>query len=124
MTERGIINTHDQLRAAGGGVAITVAYGSGRDHYVSGWHVYRLGADGKQIPTDPGAPFYQHGCKWFGLLLRKGSFHERKRHAAAEAQAWVKEQGWYAGEWKRNAMGDFVPADTQKRFPIRRREKT
>jgi hypothetical protein len=125
-TERDLINTHDQLRAAGGGVAITVAYSSGRETYVSGWHVYRLGPDGKQIVTEAKGHFWDHGCKWFSLGMgRPGeSFHEKKRRALAEAQAWVREQGWYDGEWKRNAVGDVVPADIQKRFPIPRRKKT
>lgn len=121
---RAIINTHDQLSAAGGGVAIMVSYGGIRDRYVDGWIVYRLSGSGKAIATNPKAAWYHDGHKWFsmGMLSAGGSFHERRRKALESAVAWVKEQGWYDGEWKRNGMGDFVPVAVQKQFPIRRRK--
>jgi hypothetical protein len=117
---RGIINTYDQMIASGCGVAIVVSWGGIRDRYVDGWLVLRRDKQGREVPTDPKAPWYHHGHKWFGMRSN-GSFAERRHEAFLRAAAWVAEQGWYSGEWKRNALGDFVPADVQKRFPIKRR---
>lgn len=116
------INTHDQLRKAGGGIAITVATGGIRQTYVNGWYVYRLGPDLRPIPTNPDAPWYDHGKKWFGNSSAEGkTFHERQRNALETAKRWVAEQGWYDGEWVGNRDRCYVPKDINKRFPIRRR---
>lgn len=117
-----MINTHDQLVAAGGGVALCPNHVGIRTTRIYGWHVYRVDAAGVKIVTDPKAAWYDYGRKVF-YPPADLPFHERQRAALAEAQAWVKKQGWYAGEWSRNRMGDFVPADVQKRFPIQKREK-
>jgi hypothetical protein len=118
-----LINTFDQLKAAGGGVALVVSMGGSRDTYVDGWLVLRLNARGESLVTDKDAAWYHHKRKHFSMPLgRDVPFAERRRLAFEEARAWVAEQGWYTGEWKRNAIGDFVPADVQKRFPIKRRK--
>jgi hypothetical protein len=119
---RRIINTYDQMKAAGGdGVAICVAHSGGRGSFVSGWHVVRF-VRGKTVATDPDAAYYHDKQKWFSLVGSSGrdGFVAARAAALAQAQAWVKAQGWYDGEWKRNAMGDFVPADVQRQFPIKR----
>lgn len=115
------VNTHDQLKRAGGGVAITVARGGARSDYVSGWYVYRIDADGKQIPTNPDAPWYDYGRKWFSNTGAQGSsFSERQRNALEQAKKWVAAQGWYDGEWAGNRDRCYVPKDINRRFPIRR----
>lgn len=117
---REIINTHDQLRAAGGGVAILPSYTGTRTQYFYGWAVYRLNAEGKQITTDPKAHWSDYGKKVFSTLGAKGvSSAERSRNALAAAKQWIAEQGWYDGEWTRNRVRDYVPRDINKRFPIR-----
>lgn len=116
------VNTHEQLKLAGGGVAITVAKGGARSDFVSGWHVYRVGADGQKIPTYPDGPWYHHGLKWFCVQRGNGrSFHEGLRLALEEAKKWVAEQGWYDGEWVGNRQRNYVPKEINKRFPIRKR---
>lgn len=104
-----IINTYDQLKAAGGGVAITKAF--------SGWHIYRINAAGERLVTDPKAAWYDYGMKSFVAIES-----DRGQAALARAKAWVKEQGLYDGEWKRNRFGDYIPADIAKRFPLPRRD--
>jgi len=115
---REVLNTHQQLTLAGGGVAITLAYNGVRDQSVYGWAIYRVDAKGKQIVTNPDAAWYEYGEKVF--RGKGASFHERQRDALEAAKKWVAEQGWYDGEWKRNRMRDYVPAGVDKRFPIRR----
>jgi hypothetical protein len=117
------VNTHEQLKFAGGGVAIVVTRGGARTDYVNGYGVYRLDAGGKVIPTRPGAPWYDYGKKVFLSSMLNGNFHERQRAALAKAQQWVAAQGWYDGEWARNRSGDYVPAEINKRFPLRVRKR-
>lgn len=114
-----IINTHEQLFRAGGGVAICIFRGGARTDYVSGYTVYRVGADGREVKTDPGAPWYQYGRKWFAP--GDGKFHERQRAAFEAAKKWVAGQGWYSGEWARNRSKAYVPVEINKRFPIRKK---
>lgn len=118
---REIRNTHDQLMAAGGGVAIMPAYTGTRTMYRNGWVVYRLAANGKQIVTDPKAHWADYGKKWFSESLQPNRATVKEARAAAleTAKKWIAEQGWYDGEWKRNRQRDYVPADINKRFPIR-----
>jgi hypothetical protein len=115
MSEREIINTHDQLVAAGGGVAlIYLASTAGqRGGMGARFHVYRIGADGRQRVTDPNAHWSDSHCKTFHVFVKS------REEQLAAAQAWVAEQGWYTGLWARNRMGDYVPADIHKRFPLR-----
>lgn len=121
MTEHGIINTYDQLRAAGGGVAISPSYTGARTEYFYGWAVWRVGADGRQIVTDPKAHWADYGKKVFSTTQAGGTTPaERSRNALAAAKKWVAERGWYDGEWMRNRMRDYLPKDINKRFPIKR----
>lgn len=112
---RGIINTHDQLVAAGGGVAITRATSGGRDSFFAGWHVYRI-VNGRAVKTDPDSAWYDGGMKSFVAIER-----DRGKAALARAIAWVAAQGWYKGDWKRNRQQDYVPAPIQRDFPIPKR---
>ena len=114
-----IINTHDQIVAAGGGVAILTAYAPGISRRASGWSVYRVNADGKAIVTDSNAPFYAHGRKEFYYHNK-----ETKEAALEEAKAWILKKYGEAGPWKRNAMRDYVPERIAKQFPLRKRPKT
>lgn len=119
--ERDIINTHDQLRAAGGGVAIVPNYTGTRTQYFYGWAVYRVNEHGQQIATNPKAPWYDYGKQVFGAMGAGGKTPaERSRNALAAAKAWVAERGWYDGEWARNRARDYVPKDINARFPIRK----
>ena len=118
---RDIINTYDQLRAAGGGVAIVPAYTGGRTQYFCGWAIYRLSIAGKQLITDPSAHWQHYGKKVFSTLGAAGTTpSERRRNALETAKRWVAEQGWYDGEWARNRMRDYVPKAINKQFPLSR----
>jgi hypothetical protein len=121
---RRIYNTHGQLSAAGGGIAIVKSYGGIRDKFVDGWEIVHTGADRRPIPTDPKAPWYRHGAKWFSSFSHDGTFHDRQRAALAEAQAWVADTYGERGPWARNAQGDFVPARIQKAHPIKRQRQS
>lgn len=116
--EQIVYNTHHQLAYSGGGVAITQYWGGIREKYRHGWTVYRINAQGKEVITDQNASWYHYGRKWFAPP--NGKFHEREKAALADAIKWVAEQGWYTGEWAKNRQGDYVPAEVQKKFPIRR----
>jgi len=118
MTEA--INTHEQLKLSGGGVAIVLSYGGIRTQYVDGWSIYRVDSNGKQISTDTMAPWYCHGKKWISSTNLSGTFAERQRAALELAKKWVAEQGWYDGEWSRNRLRDYVPTAVNKQFPIRK----
>lgn len=119
------INTHDQLRKAGGGVAILPSYVGARTQYFYGWSVYRVGADGKEIPTDPNTHWTNYGRKVFSKLPQQNGLTpaERSRGALEAAKRWVAEQGWYDGEWTRNRMRDYVPKEINKRFPLQKDTK-
>jgi len=121
---REIINTHDQLIAFGGGVALLKAHGGIRTKYVSGVLVYRVNAKGHEVVTDPKAAWYHYHRKHFSNFLnREGTFPERQRMAEDAAKQWVAEQGWYDGPWVRNGFGDLVPEVVQKQFPLKRKRK-
>ena len=109
-----LINTHDQLVAAGGGVAIMPSYTQGRGSARVGWGIYRVDAAGKQIVTDSEAPWYNYGRKVFYSRTRS---HDE---SLEEAKAWVAERCNEPGPWHRNHMRDYVPERIAKQFPIRR----
>lgn len=125
MSEREIINTYDQLRAAGGGVAIVPSYSGTRTQYFYGWGILRVNDKGKQVITDPAAHWTDNGKKVFSASFgTEGDTRaERSRNALAQAKQWVAEQGWYNGEWTRNRMRDYVPKEINKRFPLRKDSK-
>jgi len=115
MTE--ICNTHGQLVAAGGGIAIMPAYVGTRTEYRSGWKVYRVDAAGARIATDPTAHWTDYGCK---------RFHESDKtraEALEEAKRWCAETYGEQGPWVRNRMGDYLPARIHKAYPLRKRTK-
>jgi hypothetical protein len=112
------VNTHDQLRKAGGGVAIVPTYTGTRTQWPYGWGIYRIDANGQHIVTDPKAHWSNYGKKVFSHSNHQGTPAERKRASLEQAKRWVAEQGWYDGEWKCNRMRDYVPAEINKRFPL------
>lgn len=118
-----IINTHDQLKANGGGVAIVPTYTGVRTIHPYGWGIYRVGKDGKAIPTDPNAHWTEYGKKVFPHNRHNGTPAEQKRASLEAAKAWITEQGWHDGEWTRNQARDYVPKEVNDNFPIAKRDK-
>jgi hypothetical protein len=116
MTECEIINTFDQLTAAGGGLAL--CYESPSRWTTPKVSVMRV-SEGKLAKTRSDAPWYDHGMKTF--IVDRPLTKENKAAAFAEAQTWVALNFDERGPWKRNRMGDLVPEWIDKRFPIRRR---
>lgn len=112
QTPARLLNTHDQLVAAGGGVAIIVAHSPGRSRSPCGWSVYRI-VDGKQVITDKIAAWYERGMKTF-------HYGTTKMEAFEAAKAWVAEKYGESGPWHRNVMRDYVPERIAKKFPIRK----
>jgi hypothetical protein len=106
-----IVNTYHQLVAAGGGCAIITAHSPGRGSNPCGWAIYRIDR-GREVATDPKAPWFHRGRKWFSW------FNSDRMTALDEAKAFVRELTGYDGEWKRNKFHDYVPAHIHKQFPI------
>lgn len=117
---REVINTYDQLVAAGGGVAIVPTYVGTRTQYPYGWGIWRVNAEGKTLVTDSNAHWSNNGKRIFSHTPYKGTPAEQKRASLEAAKAWVAEQGWYSGEWKRNRMRDYVPKEINDNFPLRK----
>ena len=92
------INTYDQLRAAGGGIAICPQYTDGRKAYRNGWIVYRVNAAGERVNTDPQAHWLDHGCKHFGEVATT------RAEALEEAKHWVAETYGELGPWVKNRI--------------------
>lgn len=113
-----LVNTHEQLTAAGGGIAIIKAYAWGRDGNINGWHIYRVNEHGRKVATDLGAPWYHHECKWF-VSRANGTFHERQRQALEAARVWIAETYGELGPWVRNRLGDYLPERIHETFPLR-----
>lgn len=120
MTERGIINTYEQLVAAGGGIAITPARIGAREQYIYGWNIYRVNAQGQKLVTDKNAAWYQHGKKWIAPPDGVHGHHKAQAAALELAKAWVAETYGELGPWKRNRMRDYVPERINKQFPLRK----
>lgn len=114
-----VVNSYEQIIASGGtGVVIApTTITTSRAEYTpaTDWVVIHY-VDGKEVPTNQKAPWYFHGRKAFSFSGR-----EEKKTALASAQAWAAVQLGVTGEWKRNTHGDYVQADIQKRFPIKRK---
>lgn len=101
------INTHDQLAAAGSGVAICPAYSGARDR--NGWVVYRV-VRGVRVLTDTRA---HHG------LMHFAEFGTSRAEALKEAKRWVAETYGERGPWVRNRLGDYLPERIHKAHPLR-----
>jgi hypothetical protein len=86
----------------------------GRDPVFFGWSVYRV-VNGLEVQTDPGGAWYRNGRKTFSASVDGG-----RMAALAQAQAWIAERFNERGPWKRNRMGDYVPARIADAFPLRR----
>lgn len=114
-----IVNTYDQLTAAGGDVcAIVTAYLPGRGTSAYGWAIYRV-VNGRSTASDSSAAWYDNGCKTFSWSVYGGD----KKAAMAAAREFVKSLNGYDGPWTRNRMWDYVPTAINKRFPIPKRQK-
>ena len=111
---RDIINTHDQLTRAGGGVAIM--YRARGKLIVPGWIILRVDALGQSVVTDERAHWTEYGRKVF-LVVDRNSIREK----LAEAQTWVAENCGERGPWKRNRAGNYVPKRIDDAFPIRKK---
>lgn len=111
MMERRIVNTWDQIIAAGGtGLAIFYLANTGRGSVRSRWHVWRL-VNGREVATHPGASWYDYGRKTFVL------FGRTRKEALQEAIAWTEEQ-YGPQDFVRNRMGDYVPRAINAAHPI------
>lgn len=116
VTEVPIVNTHIQVSRAGIKplVSIVVSYGT-QKRYVDGWSAYGIG-----FQTDPKAPWYQYGCKWFSSVVRSGTFHERQKAALLEAIAWTSKKYGHK-EWTKNKFGAYVPVEVERAVPTRKK---
>ncbi len=119
-----LINTYDQLRVYGGDrVAVTYRSGSFHSHSPA-WHVLHM-VDGAARVTDPRAHFLDNKLKTFLLPFslrpgERGHHSERKRTALEQALAWTRAR-YGEREFVRNAWGDYVEADVNARYPLKRR---
>lgn len=120
-------NTHEQIRAAAAAgyqwpFAIVGVHSGTRTLYFHGWAVYH-----PTILTDPSnRPIDRaKGRKEFPLFNEggEGGRAGQKKRAIARAQGWVAGEYGYTGRWVRNRMGDYVPAEVHKRWPLRDRDK-
>lgn len=109
-----IINTWDQIRAAGG-TGVAISWRPRQAVTPACWFVWRL-VGGREVPTDPGAAWYNHGHKTFL------PFGVSKQEALEQAKAWVAEQ-YGPQEWTRNRMGDYVAKAINQAHPIPKREE-
>lgn len=113
-----IINTYDQLMAAMRAghkwpYALCREYVGHRTPYFYGWKVYH-----PTKATDPSkSTSLSRGYRTFSRVGAASS-DRMGREALAAAQQWVADTYGYSGLWKRNRMGDYVPADIQKQWPI------
>lgn len=131
---RDVINTHDQLirwKEAGmhkRPVAIMVYHASfGRSNHRDGWCVYSPWAK----TSDTVEPWYHHGDKHFNRFLVKAAdlpdaLTRRQIGPARDKAALVLAMQWadhkYGPfDWVRNRMGDYVPAELNKAFPLPRK---
>ena len=119
---RQIINTWDQLMAAIADriSATPVAIGSAvlpYDDKQSGWYVWS-----PVKPTDPTSAWYHCGCKYFSIFAHASTRSQRKAAALVEAMKWA-DDNYGPFEWAKNKMGDYIPADINKAFPLRKEPK-
>lgn len=114
MTKRAITNTHDQLVATEGGIAIVPAHTPSRTRSKCGWAVYRVDAEGRAYVTaHKDAAWYDYGRMSFCSDRTPGFAADLVR-----AQRWIAAQYGEVGPWVRNRIGDYVPARVQKAAPL------
>lgn len=113
------VNTFDQMRLAGGDRVGIFWHGPdyGRGGSCAKWVVIRL-VDGVEIPTKPGAPWYDYNRKTFSVF----GVREFKKPKLEEAIAWI-EGRFERREFVRNRMGDYVERDVNERFPLPKRPR-
>ncbi len=110
------INTYDQLIAAQKHgllpVAIIPHYIGVRTASMYGWKVWHL-SDPYSWPGPP-------PDRLFSTFRGEGTAAQIKQRQLEAAKAFVT-TGWgYIGEWTRNYMRDYVLAEVNKRFPLRK----
>lgn len=111
-----IINTHDQLVAAGRGIALIYHTVHPRDCSVRKWSVYAV-MNGKVVRTKSDAPWYDYGQQTFLV-----GFGLTRMQVLEKAKQWVATNYAEDGPWVRNRMGDYVPKRINDQFPIPKRE--
>jgi hypothetical protein len=118
MGAQQIINTHDQLTAAQGGIAIVRH--PARSVMPRRWVVYRVDARGVEVMTDtsPDCAWYNYNRKTF-IYRGRDDVIERR----LDAQDWIAANLGEPGPWTRNRMGDYVPVRINQSHPIAKREK-
>lgn len=112
-----IINTYDQMQAAGGD-RVAIAWQRADKWRCAGWHVYRL-VNGRQVKTDRDAAWYDNGQKFF---LAWHPVREGKPKALAEAIEWANKT-YGVREFVRNKWGEYVEREVNERFPIARQPR-
>lgn len=111
-----LINTHDQLTAAGGDRVAFIYQTQGyRTMRVAGWHVAHV-VNGAWKTTDARAAWYDRGLKFFDA---RHPIREGKKAALAEAIAWA-EARYGTRDYVPNRLGDYVEREVNARLPIRR----
>lgn len=114
-----LINTYDQLKAAGGDRIAIIYCGRGLGLTdVPGWTVVRI-KDGRELVTDAKAAWYNRKHKTFSLWSR---VREGKPKALAEALAWVAEK-YGKTDFARNREGDYVEREVNEKFPLPPRKR-
>ena len=115
MPRRECINTWDQFLAAGGDqVAISYRPYEPRSVLPAAYYVWRL-KDGKEVQTDPGASWFDHGHKAFPCATTKAA----KAEALAAAMEWATTT-YGPRDWVRNRLGDYLDRAVNERFPLRK----
>lgn len=110
-----LVNTWDQLHAAVAAKLIPKKHALAISYQAPARHVVSAGVFiwSPFFRTDPKAAWYDHFCM---------TFSDDREVGTVQAKLWASERG-YTGEWKRNAMLDWVPAVVQENFQIKKRPK-
>ncbi len=117
------VNTHDQLvkwnREFGEKfVAISPRYTPGRTPSRNGWAVW---SPWKTL--DPDAAWYDYGHMCFNGFALGSSRKEGSALALIAAQTWAQSLSETKVIWVRNRMGDYIPEQVNKAFPLRKRAR-
>lgn len=123
-----VINTWDQLVAASrdprcrGGQVGLFYHGPSREPGPLSWAHYAviLIVDGREVKTDPKGAWYAYGRKLFNV---DGPVLQNRTETRQKATAWAREHLGVTEEFIRNRMGDYVPATTNKLYPLPERRR-